>query len=70
MNHACCASCRIRFTAAAAAYLTACPICGEPPQPLDQLAGAVGYRLFKLENVPPTLPAAVAVSMPIPKEER
>jgi hypothetical protein len=66
MTYACCTGCRIRFTAAAAAYLTACPTCGEAPQPLAGLAGAVGYRLFRLEDVPSELPAAVEVSMPIP----
>jgi hypothetical protein len=66
MTYACCTSCRIRFTAAAAAYLTTCPTCGEPPQPSAGLAGAVGYRLFRLEDVPSELPGAVEVSMPIP----
>ena len=66
MSHACCTSCRIRFTPAAAAYLTACPACGKPPQPLARLAGAVGYRLFRLEDAPQALPEAVEVSMPIP----
>lgn len=66
MTHACCANCRIRFTPAVAAHLLACPACGEPLQPLDALAGAVGYRLFRLEDVPRDLPDAIAVSMPIP----
>jgi hypothetical protein len=66
MTHACCASCRIRFTSEAAAYLTCCPVCGEPPQRLTGLAGAVGYRLFRLEDAALTLPDAVEVSMPIP----
>ncbi len=66
MTHACCPGCRIRFTPAAAAYLTACPTCGNPPQPLAGLAGAVGYRLFRLEDAPPALPAAVEVSLRIP----
>jgi hypothetical protein len=66
MTYACCAGCRLRFSPAAAAFLTACPVCGEPPQPLGALAGAVGYRLFTLEDAPHTLPEAVEVSMPIP----
>lgn len=66
MTHACCPACRLRFTAAATAYLLACPACGEPPQPLAGLAGAVGYRLFRLEDAPHSLPEAVEVSMPIP----
>ena len=66
MTHVCCTSCRIRFTPAAAAHLTACPACGNPPQPLASLAEAVGYRLFRLQDDPPALPEAVAVSMRIP----
>jgi len=66
MTHACCASCRLRFTPAGAAYLTACPACGEPLQPLAGLAEAVGYRLFRLEDAPGALPEAIEVSMPIP----
>ncbi len=66
MTHACCAGCRIRFTPAASAYLTACPECGESPQTLGGLAEAVGYRLFRLEDAAPALPEAVEVSMPLP----
>jgi hypothetical protein len=66
MTNACCASCRIRFTPAAAAYLTACPVCGEPPQLLAGPAEALGYRLFRLEDTPRALPQAIEVSMPIP----
>ena len=66
MTHACCPSCRIRFTPAAAANLAVCPGCGEPPQTLAGLEGAVGFRLFRLADVPHSLPEAVAVSMPIP----
>ena len=66
MTHACCTGCRIRFTPAASAFLTACPVCGNPPQLLAGLAGAMGYRLFSPEDAPGALPEAVAVSMPIP----
>jgi predicted RNA-binding Zn-ribbon protein involved in translation (DUF1610 family) len=66
MKHACCPSCRIRFTPAAAAHLVACPQCGEPLQRADGLKEIVGFRLFTLEDVPHTLPEAVAVSMPVP----
>jgi hypothetical protein len=66
MTHACCARCRIRFAPPAAAYLTACPVCGEPLQPLAGLAAAVGYRLFRLEDAPRDLPEAIELSMPIP----
>ena len=66
MTHACCASCRIRFTQAAAAYLTACPSCGQPPQRLAAPAGVVGYRLFRPEDTSRAAPQAIEVSMPIP----
>jgi hypothetical protein len=66
MTHVCCPDCGLRFTAAAAAYIVACPECGKPPQALVGPEGLVGYRLFRLEDAPPSLPKAVAVSMPIP----
>ena len=66
MTHAMCPDCRLRFTPAASAYLPACPTCGEPLQPAAGVAGVVGYRLFRLEDAPRTLPEAIAVSMPIP----
>ncbi len=65
MTHVCCLECRLRFTPAAAASLAVCPQCGEPPQPIDGRAGALGLRLFRLEDVPYALPEAVAVSIPI-----
>jgi hypothetical protein len=66
MTHVCCPSCRLRFTPAAAAYLAACPECGEPPQPIAGLERSVGFRLFRLEDLPHSLPEAVAVSIPVP----
>lgn len=66
MTHACCVSCRIRFTPAAAAYLTVCPGCSQPLQRLAGPAGAVGYRLFRLEDTPRPAPDAIEVSIPIP----
>jgi hypothetical protein len=65
MTHAMCPDCRLRFTSAAAAYLPACPACGEQLQPLAGLAGAMGYRLFRLEDVSHAHPEAIEVSMPI-----
>jgi len=38
VNHACCTSCRIRFTPA----VTACPGCGEPPHRLTRARGSHG----------------------------
>lgn len=65
MTNVCCPDCRLRFTPAAAAYLVACPECGEPPKALA-LKGVVGFRLFRVDDVPHSLPEAVAVSIPIP----
>jgi predicted amidophosphoribosyltransferase len=66
MTHVCCPDCRLRFTPAGAAYLVACPRCGEPLQTLAGLERMVGFRVFRLEDVPHSLPEAVAVSIPIP----
>jgi hypothetical protein len=56
----------LRFTAAAAAYLVACPKCGRPPKAIAGAQGLVGFKLFVLEDAPEVLPEAVAVSIPIP----
>jgi hypothetical protein len=61
-----CRSCRLRFTAAVAAYVTSCPECGRPPQPIARAEGVVGFRLFVAEDVPQALPKVLAVSIPIP----
>jgi predicted amidophosphoribosyltransferase len=66
-NHACCPDCRLRLASAEAAYLTACPECGEPLQSLAGLSGAVGFRLFRPEDSPQSLPEAISVSMEIPE---
>src|SRR5579859_4300717 len=66
VTHVCCPYCRLRFTPAAAAYLVACPECGEPHQTVSGHAGLVGFRLFTLEDVPHSLPEAAALSIPIP----
>jgi len=65
MTHVCCPACRLRFTPAAAAYLVACPECGEPPTALAGLEGVLGFRLFRLDEVPHSPPEAVVVSIPI-----
>ncbi|WP_156027700.1 hypothetical protein [Candidatus Solirubrobacter pratensis] len=65
MTHVCCPSCRLRFTRAAAAYLVACPTCGEPPRPVDTADRVLGYRLLSDDDRSDTLPHAVAVAMPI-----
>ena len=65
MTHVGCPSCRLRFTAAAAAYLVACPECGRPPQQIAGAEGLVGFRLFVVEDVPGEMPEAVAVSIQV-----
>jgi hypothetical protein len=65
MTHLGCPSCRLRFTAAAAPYLVACPQCGRPPEPIAGAEAVVGFRLFVLEDVPRDLPQAVSVSLPV-----
>lgn len=66
MTHVCCPDCRLRFIPATAGHLVACPQCGKPPQPMAGLEDAVGFRLFRPEDAPPSLPEAVAVAIPIP----
>ena len=66
MTHSSCPDCRLRFTAAVAAYLPACPHCGEPIRPLDRADGALGYRLYQPTDDPHSLPEAIAVEMPDP----
>jgi hypothetical protein len=68
MTHVCCPDCRLRFTPAAAGELVACPQCGEPPQTEAGLEATVGFRLFRLEDAPQSLPEAVAGSVPIPDQ--
>ncbi len=65
MTHVCCPECRLRFTPAATAYLSACPECGEQLWE-SSLRGTVGFRIFRLEDAPHPLPLAVAVSVPVP----
>ena len=67
MTHVCCPRCRLRFTPAASAYITACPECGEPPQQTTSLEGTLGFRLLGPEDPPIEQPQAVAVSIPVPE---
>jgi hypothetical protein len=66
MTHICCPPCRLRFTPAAAAYIVACPECGEPPHEITGQS-ALGFRLLGPEDLPIDLPQAVAVSIPAPE---
>jgi hypothetical protein len=66
MTHLCCPRCRLRFTPAAAAYIVACPECGELPQPIASLGRTFG-RLVGPEDLPDELPHATAVSITFPE---
>jgi predicted amidophosphoribosyltransferase len=66
MTQACCPSCRLRFTRAAAAHLDACPLCGEPIQAVPSAAHLLGFRLISDDDRSDSLPQAVAVALPDP----
>jgi hypothetical protein len=63
MTHTCCPSCRLRFTPAAAAYLTACPECGNAPQTIAGLERTFGFGLIRLDDLPHELPCAAAAAV-------
>jgi predicted RNA-binding Zn-ribbon protein involved in translation (DUF1610 family) len=62
-THLCCSRCRLRFTPAAAAYIIACPECGDSPQPIASLERTLGFRLVGPEDLPHELPYASVVSI-------
>jgi hypothetical protein len=66
MTHVCCPACRLRFTPAAAAYMIACPECGDSPQPVAGLECALRFRLVGPEDLPHELPHATAVLITFP----
>ena len=57
----------MRFTAAAAAYISACPECGDSPQAITSLEGTLGFRLVGPEDLPHELSYATAVSITLPE---
>ena len=65
MTQLCCPRCRLRFSGAASAYITACPECGESPQ-ATRLESSLGFRLVGPEDLPFELPEAVAAALPVP----
>ena len=69
MTHVFCPGCRLRFTPAAAAYLAACPECGESPQSVASAGGTLGFRLYTpgddLYDLPEALSAALAAPVDI-----
>ena len=64
MTHIFCLSCRLRFSAAAAAHLDACPACGELPQ-RRRAEDALGFRLVAVAGITDSLLAAEAVALPV-----
>ncbi|MEP6952717.1 MAG: hypothetical protein ABI950_01495 [Solirubrobacteraceae bacterium] len=69
MTRACCHSCQLRFTPAAAASVVACPICD---QPLDRTARAgtlLGFRLHDAGDALPELPGVIAAALAAPPAE-
>jgi hypothetical protein len=65
MTRVSCPSCRLRFTPAAAALLTACPQCGRDLHPVASVEATLGYRLFDAIDSPPPLPLAAEIVLPI-----
>jgi hypothetical protein len=70
MTNVCCHRCRLRFTPAAAAYIIACPECGDPPQPNASRERTLGFRLVGPEDLPHELPYAIAVSIALAQPGR
>jgi hypothetical protein len=68
MTQVCCPGCRLRFTPAAAAYLLACPQCGDEIQAMPSAEPVVGFRLFSHDDFPDLVleAGAVAIAMPLP----
>lgn len=69
MTQVCCPGCRLRFTGAAAAYLVACPQCGELLEPVPSSEGIVGFRRFSPDELIDVLPDAVTVALPSPSSD-
>jgi hypothetical protein len=59
--------CRLRFTPAAAAYITACPECGSSPQPIGTLENTFGFGLVGPADLPHLLPYATATAITYPE---
>lgn len=66
-THLCCAHCRLRFTSAVAAYIMACPECGDPPQPIASLELTFGFRLIGPDDLPHEVAYATARSIALPE---
>jgi hypothetical protein len=65
MTRACCPSCRLRFTPAAAAIFASCPECRRDIRAVASAEALVGYRLFDPTDALAALPTAADVALPI-----
>ena len=70
MTHLCCPPCRLRFTRAVAAHITACPERGDSPQPVAVLERILGFRLVGPGDLPYELPCATAASIALIDPDR
>ncbi len=70
VTHASCPDCQLRFADAEAAYLVACPSCGELLQTRCSPGEVLGYRLYHPAGAFPAVPEAVAVAMSTPSQHR
>lgn len=70
MTRACCHSCRLRFTRAAAASLATCPICDMPLDRAALAGGLMGFRLHDAGDALPELPAVIAAALSAPPGDR
>jgi hypothetical protein len=65
MTRLSCPSCRLRFSAAAAATITTCPACGRHLEPVISAEDTLGFRLFTAADPQPELPMAVEAALPV-----
>jgi predicted nucleic acid-binding Zn-ribbon protein len=68
MTHACCPSCRLRFTPAAAVHFDGCPGCGEPPHQASS-EEVLGLRLMTVDATAESFPDAIAVAVALPVDD-
>lgn len=68
MTRSCCPTCRLRFSPATAAHLTACPFCAQPLQGQDAVA-VLGYKLIANDALL-AAEADEAISVALPHPDR
>lgn len=70
MTHVSCPGCRLRFGADTAAYLVACPCCGELLQTQCRPGDVLGYQLHRPAEDSSSFAEAIAVALPTPDQQR